>query len=66
MVHEGDVSLSAVHRVIKKAGAERVSRSASEDLAQVLEEVGAKIAGDALEYMVHAGRRTLKAKDKSR
>jgi len=47
----------------RKLGAERVSESASLELARVLEEVGAKIAKDAIEYMMHARRRTLKARD---
>ena len=55
--------MAAMHRICKKAGAERVSESASLELARVLEEVGVKIGKDALEYMMHAGRRTLKAKD---
>jgi len=63
MVGEHDLSIAAIHRLCKKAGAERVSESASQELARVLEEVGAKIARDASEYMMHAGRRTLKAKD---
>jgi len=41
----------------------RVSESASLELARVLEEVGVKIGKDDLEYIMHAGRRTLKAKD---
>jgi histone H3/H4 len=63
MVRERDLSLAAMHRICKEAGAERVSESASLELARVLEEVGVKIGKDALEYMMHAGRRTLKAKD---
>jgi histone H3/H4 len=63
MAYEEDISLSAVHRICKKAGAERVSASASLELAKVLEDLGLKIAQDALEYMMHAGRRTLKARD---
>lgn len=63
MVRKGDLSIAAIHRICKKAGAERASESAPLELARVLEEVGAKIAGDALEYMMQAGRRTLKARD---
>jgi len=58
-----DLSIAAVYRLCKKAGADRVSESASSELAQVLEEVGVRIAKDAIEYMMHAGRRTLKARD---
>jgi len=63
MVREGELSVAAIHRICRKAGAERVSESASLELARVLEEVGVRIARDASEYMMHAGRRTLKAKD---
>jgi len=63
MVREGDLSIAAVHRLCKKAGADRVSESASSELAQVLEVVEVKIARDAIECMMHAGRRTLKARD---
>jgi len=63
MVRERDLTITAMHRICKKAGAERVSESVSLELAQVLEEVGVKIGNDALEYMMHAGRRTLKARD---
>jgi len=63
LARDGDLSLAAMHRICKKAGAERVSVSAALELAQILEEVGVEIGEDALEYMMHAGRRTLKAKD---
>ena len=63
MVHEENLSSAAMHRICKKAGAERVSESASVELAKVLEETGVKIAKDALDYTMHAGRRTVKAKD---
>jgi len=63
MVRERDLCIAAKERICKKAGAERVSESASLELARVLEEVGVKIGKDALEYMMHAGRRTLKASD---
>jgi len=33
MVREGDLSVAAIHRICRKAGAERVSESASLELA---------------------------------
>ncbi len=63
MVHEEALSIAAMHRICKKAGAERVSGSASVELAKVLDEIGIKVARDALDYAMHAGRRTVKAKD---
>jgi histone H3/H4 len=52
-----------MHKICKKAGAERVSESASVALAKILEEIGVKIARDALNYTMHSRRRTLKAND---
>jgi histone H3/H4 len=43
------LSLSAVHRIIRKAGAERVGEDAAEELARVLEELGVRIAKRAVE-----------------
>ena len=59
----GELSIAAVHRLIEKAGAERVSEAAAEGLAKALEEIGIKIAKDALDFALHSGRRTIKAKD---
>jgi len=63
MVREGELSAAAMHRIIKRAGAERVSESAASELAKILEEVGVKIAGEALVFTLHSGRRTVKARD---
>jgi len=63
LVREEDLSIDAMHRICKKAGAERVNDSASVELARILDEVGVKIAKEAFDYAMYAGRRTLKAKD---
>ncbi len=52
-----------MHRICKKAGAERVSESAAAELAKVLEDIGLKIASEAIDYAMHAGRKTVKARD---
>jgi histone H3/H4 len=57
------ISLSALHRICLKTGAERVSEAAVKELAVTLEQIGIKIAKDALEYAIHAGRVTIKAED---
>ncbi|RLI11954.1 histone [Candidatus Bathyarchaeota archaeon] len=59
----GELSRAAAWRLCKKAGAERVSRAAAARLAQILEEVGLRIAKEALGYAKHAGRKTVKEED---
>ena len=58
-----DLQLAPMHRIIKKAGAERVSDEAAKELRTVLEEVGVKIAKDALDFTKHTHRKTVKAED---
>jgi histone H3/H4 len=58
-----EFGLAAMYRVMKKSGAERVSDEAADELRKVLEEVGERIARQAVELSVHAGRKTIKAED---
>ena len=60
---EIELALAPMHRLCKKAGAERVSEEAAQELAKVLVEIGIKIAKEALGYAMHAGRKTIKTKD---
>ena len=63
MDSDGDLSVAAMHRICKKAGADRVSKSAADEMAKVLGEVGLRIAEEAIVYTMHAGRKTVKARD---
>ena len=58
-----ELGLAAMYRFMKKSGAERVSDDAADELREVLEEVAAKIASQALDLSVHAGRKTIKSDD---
>ena len=58
-----EIKVAPMHKLIKRAGAERVSEESAIALGQALEEIGVKIAKEALDYTKHAGRKTVKAKD---
>ncbi len=57
------IALAPMRRLCEKAGAERVSDAAAKELAKVLEEIGIKIAKEAFDYAIYAGRKTIKMKD---
>jgi histone H3/H4 len=58
-----EIAVAPMHRLCKKAGADRVSEAAAKELAKALEEIGVKIAKEALDFAMHAGRKTIKAED---
>jgi len=59
----GELAIAAMHRICRKAGAERVSESAAKEMAKVLEEIGIKIGKEAMDFAMHAGRKTVKNED---
>lgn len=58
-----ELPIAAVDRIIRKAGAGRVSEEAAAELAQVLEEKGIEIAQQAAQFAQHANRKTVVASD---
>ena len=59
----GDLQLAPMHRLIKRGGAERVSEGAAQELRKVLDEIGVRIAKEALDFTRHAHRKTVKDVD---
>lgn len=57
------IPLAAMEKILKQAGAPRVSDKAKAALRDVLEENVEKIARDAIRFANHAGRKTIKAGD---
>ncbi|HET6516741.1 MAG TPA: histone [Nitrosopumilaceae archaeon] len=58
-----ELGLSAMYRILKKSGAERVSEESANELRRIIEELALAIAKSAVEMSGHAGRKTVKAED---
>ena len=55
-----ELAVASIHKICKKAG-RQVSEAAAEELSEVLSDTGVKIAKEAIDYAMHARRKTLKA-----
>ncbi len=58
-----ELSIAAMERILKKAGAERVSKRAAEYLAEILEDIAMDIARQSIALAHHAGRKTVRVED---
>lgn len=58
-----EIPLATVDRLIRKAGAKRVSEDAAQAMAEVVEERALVIAAAAVKLAEHAGRRTVRDVD---
>ena len=57
------IPLAAMEKILRKCGAERVSDKAKGALKTILEEKADEIATMATKLAIHAGRKTIKARD---
>jgi len=52
-----------IERLIRRGGAERVSKSAAKELAKLLDEYAIEIAKKAMEYAYEENRKTVRKED---
>ncbi|MGM5479851.1 MAG: histone family protein [Nanobdellota archaeon] len=57
------IPLASMERILKKAGAQRVSEESKVALRQVLEDISMELGEEAIKLAAHAGRKTVKAED---
>jgi histone H3/H4 len=58
-----ELGLSAMYRILKKSGAERVSDESADELRRIIEDIATEIAKNAVDMSKHAKRKTVKAED---
>jgi histone H3/H4 len=63
MANDPEFGLAVMSRLIKKAGADRVSDEAANELRLILEEIAIEISKSAILLSNHARRKTIKSED---
>jgi histone H3/H4 len=58
-----ELPIAPIARIVKNAGAERISEDAKIELAETVEACATATAEKAIAYAKHAGRKTITAKD---
>ncbi len=55
--------LASIERIVRKAGVERISREALEEMKKLIEEIATQLAQDSAALAKHAGRKTIRVED---
>jgi len=63
VIEMAELPIAPITRLVRNAGADRVSEDASQALVRELEKYGEKVARKAVSLAKHAGRKTVKAED---
>ena len=58
-----ELGSSAMYRILKKSGAERISDESVDELRRIIEQVAIEVAKSAVDLAKHAGRKTVKSED---
>ena len=58
-----ELGMSAMYRILKKAGAERVSDESADELRRTVEKLADEIAKNAVDMAAHAKRKTVNGED---
>lgn len=63
MVNQKGVPLASMERLLRNAGAHRVSEGSKRALKEALEDYAQSVGESAVKYAGHAGRKTVKEED---
>ena len=62
-MRSSELGLSAMYRILKKSGAQRVSDESADELRRIIEEIAIAIANSAVDMANHDGRKTVRGED---
>ncbi|MCK5321876.1 MAG: histone family protein [Candidatus Aenigmarchaeota archaeon] len=59
----GEISIAPFYRILKNAGAQRVSDDAAKELCETVETLAEELASEVVKVAKHANRKTIKPED---
>ncbi len=55
--------LASIERIVRKAGVERISKEALQEMKKLIEEIALQLAQESAVLAKHAGRKTIRVED---